>query len=225
MDRKITHIIFDMDGLLLDTEPIYTEVTEIIVRQYGKHFDMETKSKMLGRESQEAARILTESLNLPITPQEYLEAQRAMFTEKFPLAQPMPGAKSLTMNLKKENIPMAVATSSCDRNYRMKTVRHQEWFNIFETIVNGDDEAVKNCKPSPDLFLIAAERMNAKPEHCLVFEDAPTGILAARAAGMSVIAIPDPSMDPTPYQEADQILKSLLEFKPTEWNLPDIPIL
>ncbi|MFM6399277.1 MAG: HAD-IA family hydrolase, partial [Planktothrix sp.] len=70
------------------------------------------------------------------------------------------------------------------------------------------------------IFLLVAQRLGAKPENCLVFEDALAGVSAAKAAGMSVIAVPASDMDQSLYQEADQILNSLSEFQPELWQLP-----
>ncbi|MFM6398714.1 HAD-IA family hydrolase, partial [Planktothrix sp.] len=70
------------------------------------------------------------------------------------------------------------------------------------------------------IFLLVAQRLGAKPENCLVFEDALAGVSAAKAAGMSVIAVPASDMDQSLYQEADQILNSLSEFQPELWELP-----
>ncbi len=83
-----------------------------------------------------------------------------------------------------------------------------------------DDPEVENGKPAPDLFLTAAKRLGADPQHCLVFEDAPSGTQAAIAAGMAVVAIPDPNLDRGLFQQANQILESLSDFKPSEWGLP-----
>jgi pseudouridine-5'-monophosphatase len=101
-----------------------------------------------------------------------------------------------------------------------KIANHQEWFSLFQTIVTGDDPEVKEGKPAPDIFLVAAKRVGADPEKCLAFEDAPTGTVAAHAAGMAVIAIPDENMDKKLYPEASKILDSMEEFLPELWGFP-----
>ena len=105
------------------------------------------------------------------------------------------------------------------RTFDLKTSRHREWFALFECIVLGDDPAVRRGKPAPDIFVVAAERLHAEPRRCLVFEDAPAGVAAARSAGMSVIAVPDPNMDARAYADADAILTSLDEFDPAAWGI------
>lgn len=214
--------IYDMDGLLLNTEHFYTEVSQLIASRYGKVFDWSVKSRMIGKRAADSARVFTESLGLPMTPEEYLAARQAGLDELFPLAEPMPGALRLTQHLHRHGVPQAVATSSDRRHFALKTSRHQRWFGIFDCIVIGDDPAVRRGKPAPDIFLVTAERLGILPADCLVFEDSPVGVEAARAAGMPVIAVPDPHMKPEVYASADQILRNLNEFDPAPWGLPPL---
>lgn len=218
--RKITHVIFDNDGLLLDTEPFYTQVTQKIVGEYGKTYDWSLKGKLIGRKALESARILVAELDLPIAPEEYLSRRKVMLAELFKDSPPMPFARELTQHLHRHGIPQAVATSSQAALFDIKIQKHQEWYQIFQTIVKGDDPAIRHGKPAPDLFLEAAYRMGAAPTQCLVFEDAPAGMMAAKNAGMAVIVVPDPNMDHNAYPQADQILNNLGEFKPEDWGLP-----
>jgi pseudouridine 5'-phosphatase len=218
--KEITHVIYDVDGLLLDTEPFYTEVHQLIAARYGKVFDWSLKAKTIGLRAMDTATVIVTALELPMTPEEYLRTRKPLLEELFPDAQPMPGARRLTEHLHRHGVPQAVATSSDRRNFEIKTSRHREWFGIFESTVAGDDPEVKRGKPAPDIFLIAARQMGAAPARCLVLEDAPSGVAAARAGGMSVIAVPDPNMSPAAYPGADQVLRSLEEFDPGSWGLP-----
>lgn len=216
--KKITHIIYDMDGILLDTEPFYTQVTQAFVQKYGKEFTWHLKSQMMGKDSLESARILIESLDLPMTPEAYLAQRTSALEQLFPSAQPLPGAIRLTQHLKHKGIPQAVATSSTQHTFHLKTTHHKDWFNVFHTIITGD--VVKQSKPAPDIFLKAAKAIQASPEQCLVFEDSPAGIEAALAAKMSVVAVPDVMLDKKFCQGASQVLNSLEEFVPELWELP-----
>lgn len=220
---SITHVIYDMDGLLLDTEPFYTEVTRSIVGRYGKTFDWSVKQHMIGRPALESARFLVETLALPITAEQYLEERERLLAESFPAAQPLPGAEPLTRHLRNHGVPQAVATSSTREFFRLKTQRHGGWFSLFDVVVTGDDAEVGRGKPAPDIFLTAARRLNAAPERCLVFEDAPSGMRAALAAGMSVVVVPDANMDRSVYRDAHQVLDSLDAFRPGDWVLPAFP--
>jgi pseudouridine-5'-monophosphatase len=222
MAPGLTHIIFDNDGLLLDTEPFYTKAHQIVAARYGKVFDWSVKSRMIGLRAEDSARVMIHALQLPISVAEYLEERKHLLAEMFPQAEPMPGAVRLTMHLHQNGIPQAVATSSDRHNFDLKITRHKEWFSIFECLLMGDDPEIKHGKPAPDIFLLAAKRLQASPEHCLVFEDSPAGVEAAHAAGMFVIAVPDPHMDDGAYLHADQIIRSLNELDLCRWNLPPL---
>ena len=209
-----------MDGLLLDTEGIYTEVTQQIVGEYGKVFDWSLKGKIIGRRAMQAAEIIVESLDLPITPQDYLDSRKNVLLEKFKDTAPLPGAKEMTTHFFDLGIPQALATSSSSPMFEAKFEKHKKWFSQFTQIVRGDDPELKEGKPAPDIFLLAASRLGVDPAECLVFEDAPTGTEAALAAGMSVVVVPDPNMDHCHYKNASQIISSLKDFDPEYWGLP-----
>ena len=220
MSPNISCLIYDMDGLLLDTEGIYTEVTQQIVGEYGKVFDWSVKEKIIGRRSIQAAEIIVESLDLPISPQDYLDSRKDVLLEKFKDTEALPGAKEMTTHFFKLGIPQALATSSSSPMFEAKFEKHKKWFSQFAQIVRGDDPELKEGKPAPDIFLLAANRVGVEPAECLVFEDAPTGTEAALAAGMSVVVVPDPNMDHCHYKNASQIISSLKDFDPEYWGLP-----
>lgn len=217
---KITHLIYDFDGLLLNTEPIYCRVNEIIAARYGKVFTREIHRMIMGRQAMDCARILVKALDLPLTPQAHLQARNELIFDMLPEAQPMPGAIALTKRFYELGVPQAIATSSAEITFNLKTQKHQEWLAMFKTIVLGSDPEVKNSKPAPDSFLVAARRLGADPAECLVLEDAPAGVKAGKAAGMSVVAVPAAHMARSLYDDADLILSELADFDPGYWQLP-----
>ena len=220
---RIEYVIYDLDGLLLDTECFYTRASQAIAQRFGKTFDWSVKSKMIGKKAADSARIFTADLAIPLTPADYLEERRTLLEAMFPNAQPMPGAVRLTRHLHSCNIPQAVATSSDRRHFELKTSRHRDWFGIFDRLVIGDEPEVRKGKPAPDIFLLAARRLGAAPARCLVLEDSPAGLQAALAAGMYAVVVPDPNMDHGEYPGAHQILRSLEEFDLPSWGLPPYP--
>ena len=218
--NKITHVIYDLDGLLLATESFHEQVNQEIARRYGKVFDKSIKAKVAGRSTWESAQLLINLLELPLTPQTYLEQRNQLIYPLYPQSQPLPGAMRLTHHLSQQGIPQSIATSSPRRHFQMKTTHHQDWLSLFDCFVLGDDPALQRSKPAPDIFLLAAQRMGTPPENCLVFEDSLAGVEAALAGGMSVVAIPDLDLDRQLYENAHQILDSLADFEPEVWNLP-----
>ena len=189
LPRPVTHVIFDMDGVLLDTERLYTAVTQRICDRFGKTFDWTVKGHMIGRPALDSARYLVRTLALPITPEDYLAEREAMFQTLMPTAAAMPGARALTDALRARGVPRAVATSSTRPLFALKTTRHRDWFAEFSAIVLGDDPRVARGKPAPDIFLRAAELLDVAPQGCCVVEDSKPGVAASLAAGMQVIAI------------------------------------
>lgn len=204
--RPVACAIFDLDGVLLDTEHFYTEVTQQICSDYGKVFDWSIKRNMIGRPSLESAEYLVGALSLPISPQEYLRRRSRRLEELFPSAAEQAGAEAFTRALAHAAVPLAVATSSERELFELKTRHHRDWFSVFTAIVVGDDPRVKAGKPAPDIFLVAAASLGVEPVRCVVFEDAPAGLDAARAAGMQVVALPDPAMDRERYVNADLVI-------------------
>ncbi|WP_407312462.1 HAD-IA family hydrolase [Pseudomonas sp. nanlin1] len=215
-------VIFDMDGLLLDTEGIYTEVTQIIAERYGRTFDWSVKQNTIGLGAADLSRYIVETLDLPITPDEFIEARAPLMAERFPKAAAMAGAEALVRHLKAAGVPIAVGTSSGSGHFALKTTLHRDWFALFDTIVTADDPEVKAAKPAPDIFLTAARRLGVEPKDCLVFEDSPFGVTAAKAAGMVAIAVPDSAMSRDRYTHADLIIESLPQFQASPWGLPEM---
>ncbi|MEL7067590.1 MAG: HAD-IA family hydrolase [Cyanobacteria bacterium J06581_3] len=217
---QITHLIYDFDGLLLNTEPIYCEVNQIIANRYGKTFTRAIHRKIMGRQAMDCARILVKELDLPLSAEEHLQARNELIFDKLPMAKPMPGAQMITTQFYKAGVPQAIATSSASITFHKKVRHYQDWIAQFQVLVLGDDPDVKQSKPAPDSFLIAAKRLGANPAHCLVLEDAPAGIKAAKAAGMFAVAVPAAHMERSLYSEADDIIESLHAFEPQRWGLP-----
>ena len=125
-------------------------------------------------------------------------------------------------HLYKHKIPFALASGSFHKDYLVKTTNHKELFSLFQIKVFGDDPELKRGKPFPDQFILTAGKFptTVAPENILVFEDSSNGVLAAKAAGMGVIMVPDARLDKQLYNNPTQALNSLNDFKPEQFGFP-----
>jgi HAD superfamily hydrolase (TIGR01509 family) len=202
-------IIFDLDGVLLNTEPLYFEATSKLLANYSKKYSIEDQVRIMGKRPNEAALSLINLYQLPMNLKEYFEVFSIIFNKLLERIQLMHGAESFVSHLKNLKLPLAIASSSDAPSYKEKTQKFKTFFEQFESIVLGDDPDCLHGKPDPSIFLLAAARLGVKPEDCLVLEDAPNGILAARRAGMQVFAIADPRFDKKLYHQAHACFDSL----------------
>lgn len=224
--KPVTHVIFDMDGLMLDTEERYFLLTQEILQKYDKNFTWEAKKQIMGMNLEQMAQKMVELFELPISPKEYLGLHEENALNSMKDAQLMPGAERLLRHLTSNKVLCALGTASPQNLIELKSTNHSEVFKLFNHIVSGSsDPDVKNGKPAPDIFLIAAQRFPDKPDmdKCLVLEDAPNGVLAAYNAGMQVVMVPDRRVSDEDRKFATLVLDSLLDFKPEEFGLPPFP--
>lgn len=222
--KKVTHVLFDMDGLLLDTERVYKEVIKDIAESYGKVYTPAVRSKILGTQEVDTCKIAVREMQLPISWEQFQQeftAKTRMMLQNCPL---MKGAEKCVRHLYANNVPIAVATSSCRESFDLKTRPHQEFFSLFQhTVTGASDPEVRSGKPSPDIFLVCARRFQDKPTEpgqCLVLEDAPNGVTAAISAGMQCVVVPDPETALANCSHATLMVKSLEELRPELFGLP-----
>lgn len=157
--------------------------------------------------------------------QAFISEREAILDELFPSAELLPGVERLLRHLKSKGVPMCVATSSHRRHFDMKTGRHPDVFALFDHIITGD--MVAKGKPDPEIFLTAAAAWTdapPKPAACLVFEDAPSGVAAAIAAGMPSVMVPDAGLDKAKTGAATLVVPSLLDFDPAHFGLPPFDV-
>ena len=212
LTRRPRCAIFDLDGVLLDTEPLYTEATAQVAARFGKIYDWSIKRDCIGRGTLEAARIIVDALALPLSPEALVHERDRSLTALVARAPAVLGAEAFTRALADRGVPLAIATSTEAPLYAIKAAGHRAWLGIFGAAVCGDDPRVTRSKPAPDIFLAAAEDLGAPPASCLVFEDSPFGVDAALAAGMQVIALPDPAMDRARYARAHAVVAGFAEL-------------
>ncbi|KAI5805139.1 HAD superfamily hydrolase [Geopyxis carbonaria] len=225
--------LFDMDGLLINTEDIYTDVTNTILRDCGRpDLPWNVKAQLQGRPGPEAVRIFMEWAKLPISITEYQERQIPLQKKYFPTCGPLPGVPELLETLAaaspasapSEKVEIALATSSATGNFLLKTAHLQDLFSVFPKSqqVTGDDPRIPKGrgKPAPDIYLVALESINSrrrgegkeeiKPEECLVFEDAVPGVESGRRAGMRVVWVPHPGLLQEYNGREEEVLAGLM---------------
>lgn len=244
MERKIDYVVFDMDGLLIDTERIYTEVTNDILGRYDKTMTWDIKAQLMGKlQLASATHLLSCFPGIEITIDQYLTESQQKLDAKWPSVQLLPGVQRLIQHLVKHDVPIVVATASTRRNFERKSENLKEFFDHFQgNIVCGTDVAGKTTgKPDPYIFLHAAGVLGkavGTTEQCteaeaverskgLVFEDAVYGVQAGKRAGMSVVWVPDERLldvaSASPYVP-DETITSIEHFKPEKWGLPPYDI-
>ena len=186
----LTSILFDLDGVLADSEPSWNEIDAAFLRSYGVEYRGEHKDQVLGKSYRLAIEFYREKFALPseiaqLLPERELIA-REFYAKHIPIFPSVPGVLS---DLKKHGLKIGLATSSVGELVVPFLKRH-EISEFFDAITTGDE--VERGKPNPDIYLKAAQKVGATPGQCLVVEDALSGITAGKAAGMRVVAIPDP---------------------------------
>jgi HAD superfamily hydrolase (TIGR01509 family) len=204
---EIEALIFDFDGLLIDSETPLLEIWQDIYRQYGCELTMDQWQHALGTFGgfDPYADILAKTGKGPVreTLQPTIRAQHFERCTAMPL---MPGVAEVIADARAAGLKTAVASSSAEE-WVGPFLRQHGLSSQFDAICTRDD--VKQVKPAPDLFLLAAERMGVAPARCVVFEDSPNGLRAAHAAGMWAIAVPNALTKPLALPDPHLVLDSL----------------
>lgn len=202
----IKAIIFDFDGVLVNTEKIHIDIETSIVREYNQNFIHELK-RYAGMKELEFWQMMCKENNIPVDPVDLLNRSHAMHKEAFGKGLVFEESISLLKKLQKEHA-LALATGATRELLNM-TVKDSDLLKYFKAIITSDD--VQKGKPDPETFLMAAQSINCAPQDCIVVEDAPNGIAAAKAAGMKVIAITS-TFDKEFLGLADAIVEHLHEI-------------
>ena len=220
--------IFDLDGTLIDTEPIYYEAADNMIKEYGngQKMDWNTKIKTLGSPEMVTAKIIVDTYELKLSPEEFIKKRNEKTSELFKKCPFIDGAKEITHKFKHElNFKLALATSSTQVNFGLKTFNKKEWLKEdFDAIVIGEDKRIKKGKPAPDIFILAAKDIGLEPKNCIIFEDSIGGIKAGISSGAGiVIGIPDPHLrDKAEKLEFDEKITKLVlidNIKDFDWSL------
>ena len=205
-------VIFDMDGVLVDGEPLHYEVVRRLLAEEDVEFGMDDYQRYLGTTLESTWSDLRERYGLSRSYEWYAAAyDREVVRSYREEAELLPGAEALLALLAEAAVPLALASSS-NREWVDAALDSLGLRRFFDQTVAGDE--VSRGKPDPEIYLRAAERLGAAPGSCVAVEDAPAGIASARAAGMSVVAVRTPMTDGLPLTEANWTIDSLADFDP-----------
>jgi HAD superfamily hydrolase (TIGR01509 family) len=207
----IAAVVFDLDGVILQTEEVWDEVRGRYVVEHGGHYDERAQRAMMGMSAPEWSRYLADELGVPGTPGEIsadiVRLMEARYRSELPL---IPGAREAVERLA-ARWPLGLASSS-NRPLIDAALELAELDRFFAATVSSEE--VARGKPAPDVYLEAARRLGADPARCAAVEDSHSGIRSANSAGMRVVAIPNPSFPPDPeaLAIADLELRSIDEL-------------
>jgi HAD superfamily hydrolase (TIGR01509 family) len=206
-DVGIEAIIFDLDGLMVDSEPLARQAWRALLAEHGHTLDRETFNAMLGLRLMDSSRLVKGRFDLPLTIEQIADRRSELFLASLPgNLQPMPGLTELLSAIDARGLRRAVATSS-PGFYAPVALREIGAADGFVVIITGD--SVARGKPAPDIYLAAAAALALPPAVCLALEDSPNGVRAAKAAGMCCIAVPNEQSAGLDLSEADAIMPSL----------------
>lgn len=203
----IKAVIFDMDGVMIDSEPLWEKTERILLGRRGIEYSPDYRDKIVGLNQKDSGRLLVDTFDLPESVEEIIAERVEILTEIYKKElETVNGLVPLLDSLIEENIPLAVASSSPMRVIKFVL----DMFSLneyFSAVVSG--ECTDNGKPHPDIYLETARLLGVEPHECIAIEDSINGVLSAKAAGMLCIAVPDKRLTPDRFHNADHICESL----------------
>jgi len=178
-------LIFDMDGVLIDTEPLYFEAYRKAAESYGREYDISLHRRIMGIPERDGLRLIVEHLGIEASLDEFRERvhveRRRVFSGSL---KPNPALREALTLLKQRGYKVALATSTSEREARER-LRKVELEDAFDVMLFGD--SVRNGKPDPEIYLLVLEKLKVRPTEAVVFEDSRSGVVAAKRAGVGKV--------------------------------------
>ena len=207
-------VIFDMDGVILDSERVYQEIERNMYDELGIYVSPEEHRKFMGTSERAMWTYICETFRLNRFVEELVQEERDRFLGMLEIPGTIPlldGLLPLLEGLEKQKVPCWIASSS-SASIIKKILGINDLEKFFRGYVSGDD--VSNSKPSPEIFLKAAKIAGTDPSRCLVIEDSENGIKAANTAGMAVVALHTSDSNGPDLSDARLVIDSLLDLNP-----------
>jgi HAD superfamily hydrolase (TIGR01509 family) len=207
----IDAVVFDMDGVIVDSEQVWDDVRENYTHDAGGRYTASATRDMMGMSSLEWSRYMAEVLGVPGTPEEINAAVVALMLERYGESPPLISGAVDAVRRIAAGWPLAIASSSNPELIEV-VLRSAGLEDAFPVIVSSQE--VARGKPAPDVYLEAARRLDVAPARCAAVEDSHNGIRAAKAAGMRVLAVPNPHFPPDDeaLRQADVVLGAVSEL-------------
>jgi len=209
----IKAVIFDMDGVMIDSEPLWEETERILLSRRRIEYSPDYRDRIVGLNQRDSGRLLIDTFELEESVEEIISERVKILTSIYEKElETVEGLFPLLDSLKSSNYLLAVASSSPLRviNYVMDKFCLNHYFSA---VVSG--ECTDNGKPHPDIYLETARLLGVAPEECVAIEDSINGVLSAKASAMYCIAVPDKRLTPDRFENADLICQNLTKISPS----------
>ncbi len=206
----IRAVLFDMDGVLLDSEPFHDEVNLLILSRFGIEADKSVTNPFVGRTSEALWSALGPRFHIPLSVEELIDLQWSTLLEKLPDSELVPskGLLPLLDDLERKQIRSTVASSSRGA-FVEAALRHLGIWERMEGYTCGQE--IEHGKPAPDIFLLAAQKLGVSAKECMVIEDSTAGVEAGIAAGMLTVGYRNPTSDGQDVSAADYVVEDLYD--------------
>jgi HAD superfamily hydrolase (TIGR01509 family) len=203
-------VIFDLDGVLWDGEPLYHEAFNVVLRPHGHELSSEEYTAIIGNSLEVAWTWVLGHFGIDEPAEHYYDLyDRAVIRLMAEPIEPLPGARELVTELNNRGVPVGVASASL-RNWVDATLDGLRMAGQFAATVSATE--VPKAKPAPDMYLEAARALGVEPARCVAVEDTPTGVRSAKAAGMYTVQVRAASTALPPIAEADAVIDNYAEF-------------
>lgn len=200
-------VIFDLDGLLVDSEPVQKESFNVVLSRYGVRLEEDDFRPLVGHSTRENFEYLKKRFGICDDVDTLLALKAEAYEGLLWKIKAMPGALELVEKLYGLAVPMAVASSS-SKDIVLRSLAQAGFDNKFDVVVGGDEVAM--TKPAPDVYLRAVSLLKIPPKRCVALEDSRAGVRAARSSGLRCIAVPNKYTSEEDLKDADLVLPSLL---------------
>lgn len=202
-------VIFDMDGVIINSEPVHFEVEQGLLKKLGGKMTQEENETFVGTTDYTMWSTLKEQFNLAPSVEDIIEMKKEMFLNRIDEIELIGGFVELLLPLYNEGYPIAVASSNNKKTVdavleKFDLVKYMKFVISGEEVING--------KPDPEIFLTVAKNIHINPENCLVVEDAATGVTAAKAAGMKCVGLEHLHSGNQDLSDADLVVNDLAEL-------------